>query len=200
MRQQRWIPSSGQHVHGGRRLISGLHQQGRVFETHVRRGAPGGVRLNGELRVIGPGLHPPRSASRINNDLLIAAGSGNASSDGVHPFAATLGSRRNFAEFDGGFELRLSRPATAHQRKDDDRGNFYPAGTVRGPFRSQPGAWPLEGMRWSQIMKVTFHFALQTRDGRHLIMLALHLSSCDRQTSQSESTQGHSKEKPHVAR
>jgi hypothetical protein len=101
----------------------------------------------------------------------------------------------HFAEFDGRFELGLSRPATAHQRKDDDGDNFYTAGTVRRPFRSQPGAWPLEGMRWSQVMSPTYHFALQTSDGGHLIMLALHFSRCDRQ-SKSERPRATPKKSP----
>src|SRR5690349_22308039 len=94
-------------------MIARLHKHGGVFKTEMSGSTPGGIRLNGDEGFVGPGLHPPRAASRVDDDLLAGMRAGDAAGDGVHALAAALSRRRNFCECDCGAGGRFLRAATA---------------------------------------------------------------------------------------
>lgn len=111
----------GRHIHRGRRMVARVYQHRGIFPSEVGGGAPGGIRLDGDERLIGPGLHPPRPAARIDHDGLPRPRTMDAARDAVHPFAAALKRGRNLGELDRRRRVLWLRMATAqrHTRRQE---------------------------------------------------------------------------------
>jgi hypothetical protein len=92
-------------------MICRFNQHCCILESEMSFCAPRRVCLNGNKWFVGPRLHPPRSAPCIDDDPLPRMCAGDTTRDGVNPFSATLGRRRNLAQFDGGALRGLRRPA-----------------------------------------------------------------------------------------
>src|SRR6266851_1628913 len=67
--------------------------------------------MNGSERPVRPGLHPPRPAVRINNDLLSGPRISDAARDSVDSLATTLCRRRDLGELDRWCTVSLARLA-----------------------------------------------------------------------------------------
>ena len=116
-------------------MIAGIHEQGGIFKTEMSGSSPSGVSLNGDEWFVGPGLHPPRAAPCVDDNLLAGMSAGDAAGDGVDSFSAALRRRRNFCELDCGAGGRLLPLATGKQKHEAENYRHRVAKSVRNePF------------------------------------------------------------------
>src|SRR5271167_4224007 len=130
--------------------------------------APRRVCFDGNEGMIRPGLHPPRPAVRINNNLLLWSSVSYPSRDGVDSFSSTLRRRRNMGELDRRSGIGFMRLATVQHnaenqqqrslpknwdqqsplhvtpiRLPDARGEMHPADAWTESYRTDPRCAPL---------------------------------------------------------
>ncbi len=83
--------------------------------------APRRVCLDGNEGMIRPGLHPPRPAVRINNNLLLWSSVSYPSRDRVDSFSSTLRRRRNMDELDRRSGIGFMRLATGERNAENQQ-------------------------------------------------------------------------------
>src|ERR1700693_3040626 len=100
--------------------------------------APRRICFDGNEGMIRPGLHPPWSAVRINNNLLLWSSVFYPPRDRVDSFSSTLRRRRNMGELDGWAGAAFLRMASLRceakdHNKDARPREFLPRNVYRAP-------------------------------------------------------------------
>src|SRR6266478_8231667 len=83
--------------------------------------APRRVCFDGNEGMVRPGLHPPRPAVRINNNLLLWSSVSYPSRDRVDSFSSTLRRRRNMGELDRRCGIGFMRLANVQRNAENQQ-------------------------------------------------------------------------------
>src|SRR5258705_7228955 len=83
--------------------------------------APRRVCFDGNEGMVGPGLHPPLPAARINYNLLLWSSVPDPSRDRVDSFSSTLRCRRNMGELDRRSGIVFMRLATIQRNAENQQ-------------------------------------------------------------------------------